>query len=190
MLFCSDCFAKEPIFSSPYVYRYNYGILSAFGQGQMGNDTAIAPDRNMDFTFYQAFLGFRLSNYRFSAVAEYAYVIQTTHVEDVANTNLKGQNFAYGPKFEYYDGKQSIGFIYRLKSTYDLKKLDVNNNKHYYSSQTGFNIQYTRRVKDNLGFAIDYAREEYGHSLPDKVKWDRLSIGIVFSNFDKYPYPL
>lgn len=192
MLFCSDSFAvlRKPFFLSPYVYRYNYGASMLFGQGQMGNNTTIAPYRDMDYTTVQGFLGFRISHFRFSVVGEYSYVIQTTNVVEVANTNLKGQSFAYGPKFEFYDGQQAIGFIYRLRSTYDLKKVDINYEKQQYNSTTGFNIQYTRRIKGKVGFVIDYAREEYGRSLPDRISWDRLSIGITYSNFDKKPYPL
>ncbi len=190
MLWCNDSFARPPQFSNPMVHRFNYGFVGLFGQGQMGNAKANSPYRNMDFTTYQAFLGFRISNYRFSAAAEYSYVAQKTNVEAVANTNLTGQSFSYGPKIEYYDGKESIGFIYRLNSNFNLNKLDANNNKQYYASKTGMNIQYTRRLKNNLGIVIDYAREEYGKSLPDKIKWDRISIGFIFSNFDKYPFPL
>lgn len=190
MLSCSNSFARSPQFNNPMVHRFNYGFSGLFGQGQMGNAKANSPNRNMDFTTYQAFLGFRVSNYRFSAVGEYSYVAQKTNVEAVANTNLSGQSLSYGPKIEYYDGKESIGFIYRLNSNFRLNKLDANNNRQYYASKTGINIQYTRRLKNNLGIVIDYAREEYGRSLPDKIRWDRISIGFVISNFDKHPFPL
>jgi len=190
MLLCSDSFARSPQFNSPMVHRFNYGFLGLFGQGKMGNAKTYSLYRNMDFTTYQVFLGFRISNYRFSAVGEYAYVAQKTDVEVVSNTNLSGQSLAYGPKIEYYDGRESIGLIYRLDSRFNLRRLDVNNNKQFYSSKTGFNIQYTRRLKNNLGIVIDYTREEYERSLPEPVKWDRLSIGFVISNFDKHPFPL
>lgn len=178
------------MFNSPLVYRFNAGIIGLFGQGKMGNAADSAPYRNMDFTTYQGFLGFRVSTYRFSVVGEYSYVAQKTEVAEVGYTNLKGQSYAYGPKIEYYDGRQSFGVFYRYNSNYHLYKLDLNYNEQYYSSKTGYNIQYTRRLKNKLGFVIDYAREEYGQSLPDKVTWDRLSIGFIFSNFDRNPYPV
>lgn len=156
----------------------------------MGNAKTYSPYRNMDFTTYQAFLGFRISNYRFSIAGEYSYVAQKTDVEVVSNTNLSGQGLVYGPRIEYYDGKESIGIIYRLDSRFNLNKSDANGNKQFYSSKTGFNIQYTRRIKNKLGIVIDYTREEYGRSLPEPVKWDRLSIGFIFTNFDKSPFPL
>ena len=123
-------------------------------------------------------------------MGEYAYVAQRTSVAEVANTNLSGQSLSYGPKVEYYDGKESIGLFFRLNSGYSLNKSDVNGDTQYYSAKTGFNIQYTRRLKGKLGVVVDYAREEYGRSLPDSVKWDRLSVGFVLTNYDKYPFPL
>lgn len=192
ILLCSGSYARtrKPIFASSSVYRYNYGFSGLFGLGEMGNDTATSPYRTIDFTTYQAFLGFRLSNYRFSAFGEYSYGAQQKNVAEVANTNLAGQGLAYGPKFEFYDGKQSIGLIYRMNSRYKLNKRDINNNEQNYTSKVGFSVQYTHRLKNQLGIVLDYTREEYLKSLPENVKWDRLSIGLIISNFDKYPYPL
>lgn len=156
----------------------------------MGNAKTSSQYRNMDFTTYQAFLGVRFSYFRLSATGEYSYVAQKTDVEDVENTNLSGQSVAYGPKFEYYDGKESIGIFYRTNSSYKLNKPDANGEEQFYSSKTGFNIQYTRRIKSHFGIVIDYAREDYSKSLPDTVKWDRLSVGFIITNFDRHPFPL
>lgn len=190
-LLCGQSFAvRAPNFRNPQVPRFNYGFIGLFGQGQMGNNTDAAPPRDMDFTTYQAFVGFRVNKYRYSIVGEYSYVAQMVEAETVSNSNLAGQSYTYGPKFEYYDGKQSFGLIYRVKSAYRLNKLDANDHRQYYGAKTGFNIQYTHRVKGRLGLVIDYAREEYDRSLADKVKWERVSIGFIFSNFDKSPFPL
>lgn len=194
LLCCSEfsfALSKTPMFSSSSVYRYNYGILMMTGQGYMGNGLATAPYRKMGTAQVQAFLGFRYNYFRYSVTAEYANVVQLTEPAEVGNTNMAGVSFSYGPKIEYYTGSQSIGVVYRLKSVYDLRKLDINNNKQYYASEHSFEFQYTQRVYNKLGIAIGLAQERFDQSLTDgSVKWDRLSIGVIFSNFDKHPYPM
>ena len=52
-----------------------------------------------------------------------------------------------------------------------------------YKSKGGFQVQYYRQIKKRFGFVIDYTTETFDDSLASVVKWDRIGLGIVLTNF-------
>lgn len=171
-------------------YKSNNKVMSAGfsligSQGTMGNGLEDAPDRDMYFYPLQLFVGVRMGKIRLSAVAEYMQSSQITLAEEVGNTNVTGSGVAFGPRLDYYDGKQSFGVIYRTSHTYQLEKPDINNAMQAYKANNGYTIQYTRQLKGRLGFVLDYTQEEFSESLDTApVKWNRAGFGLIYSNFD------
>lgn len=199
--FCILFFVQQPVqarkqftgFSfkgNPTAYKSNNKTFTAGfaligGQGKMGNDLADAPSRDLFFMPIQVFMGFRFGKFRLCAEAEYMQVSQSTDAAEVANTNTSGSGVAYGPRLDYYDGKQSFGVFYRTSDTYRLDKPDINNVNQEYKASSGYTLQYTRRLFGRLGIVLDYSQEEFTQSLTTaNIKWNRAGIGIIFSNFD------
>ena len=171
-------------------YKSNNKIMSAGfsligSQGKMGNGLDDAPDRDMYFYPLQLFVGVRMGKVRLSAVAEYMQGSQITLADEVNNTNVTGSGVAFGPRLDYYDGKQSFGAFYRASHTYQLEKPDINNDMQAYKGKSGYTVQYTRQLKGRLGFVLDYTQEEFSESLDTApVKWNRAGFGLIYSNFD------
>ena len=183
--------SPPPAFFHKKVHRYNYGISILGGEGQMGNGADDAPSRDMQYTTIQGFAGFRVSYFRFSIATEFMKAAQVDDADEFSNTNIGGYSFGYGPKIDFYDGRYSIGFIYRAKNTYYLDKKDINGDKQPYEANSGFNFQVSRRITPKYGIIIDYAQETFNDSLPSRnIKWNRISIGLIISNFDKKPFPI
>lgn len=165
---------------------YSAGLIVMGGQGSMGNSLSDAPDRDMNHMPVQIFFGFHFSKFRFALNAEYSKVSQSTDPLEVGNTNIAGTGLAVGPRFEYYDGAQSFGVFYRASESYRLDRPDLDNRQREYKSSNGLGVQYTRRLSGRLGFALDYTKETFTESLDTKnIEWDRISIGLIYSNFDK-----
>ncbi len=183
--------SPPPPFFHKKVHRYNYGVSFLGGTGQMGNGSDDAPSRNMQYTTLQGFAGFRISYFRFSIAAEIMKAAQVDDATQFSNTNIGGYGIGYGPKIDFYDGRYSIGFIYKASNTYTLDKKDINGDSQKYKANNGFNFQVSRRITPRYGIIIDYARETFNDSLPTRnIYWDRISIGLIISNFDKKPFPV
>ena len=169
--------------SNNKVFTAGFSVIGA--QGNMGNGLADAPNRKLYYMPVHLFLGFRFGKFRLCGAAEYMQGSQITNATDVANTNTSGSGIAYGPRFDYYDGKQSFGLFYRLSDNYKLAKPDINNTLQQYSATGGYTVQYTHRLIGRLGFVLDYTSEVFTKSLSTaNVKWDRTGIGLIFTNFD------
>ncbi len=180
-----------PAFFHKKVHRYNYGISILGGEGKMGNGSFDAPSRDMQYTTIQGFTGFRVSYFRFSIAAEIMKAAQVDDALEFSNTNIGGLGFGYGPKIDFYDGRYSIGFIYKANNAYALDKKDINGVSQMYKANSGFNFQVSRRITPRYGVIIDYAQETFNDSLVTRnIKWDRISIGLIISNFDKSPFPI
>ncbi len=172
--------------SSTKTNPYSAGFIVTGGQGSMGNGLIDAENRDMNHMPVQIFFGFRFSKFRFALNAEYSKVSQSTDPLEVDNTNIAGTGLAVGPRLDYYDGKQSFGVFYRASDSYRLDRPDINNEQREYKSTNGIGVQYTRRISGRLGIAIDYTKETFTESLDTKnINWDRISIGLIYSNFDK-----
>jgi len=73
--------------------------------------------------------------------------------------------------------------VYRASTSYTLEKQTAAGVSATYKG-SGFSIQYTRQIKKRFGFVIDYTTETFNDSLASgNIKWDRIGLGIVFSNF-------
>ena len=169
--------------SNSKVFSAGFSVIA--GKGQMGNGLTDAPDRDMYFHPAQLFIGIRLWKIRLSAMAEYMQASQITDSAEVANTNVTGTGIAFGPRLDYYNGKQSLGVFYRISDSYQLEKTDINNNKQEYTAKAGYTVQYIHRLKGFIGIVLDYTQEEFTESLDTApIKWNRAGLGLVFSNFD------
>jgi len=164
--------------------RFSAGVMALFGTGKMGNGLADAPDRDMTFTPIDLFLGVNIKKFRLGLNYDYMMVGQTTDPTTVANTNVSGTGAAPGIRLEYYDGKTSAGLVYRLSNTYNLDKITFSGNKAVYTGTGGLTIQFTRQIRNKIGLVLDYTTETFSDSLTTgKVKWSRMGLGIVYSNF-------
>lgn len=188
--FARKTFSGYSFNGDPSAQKSNSKVISAGfsvigAKGKMGNGLADAPDRDMYFYPAQLFIGIRLWKIRLSAMAEYMQGSQITMASEVANTNVTGTGIAFGPRLDYYNGRQSLGVFYRTSNTYQLEKTDINNNKQEYIAEGGYTVQYTHCLGGKFGLVLDYTQEEFTESLDTApVKWNRAGLGFVFSNFD------
>ncbi|OFZ31481.1 MAG: hypothetical protein A2622_02540 [Bdellovibrionales bacterium RIFCSPHIGHO2_01_FULL_40_29] len=165
--------------------RFTAGAMILVGQGQMGNGTDV-PDRAMMHTPVALFAGFNMKKFRLGINYEYNLAGQTADPASVSNQNLSGKGAAMGVRAEFYDGKQSFGLIYRLSNTYTLDKPTLAGVSSTYKAAGGFSVQYYRQIKKRFGFVVDYTTEAFTESVPapsENIKWSRISLGIVFTNF-------
>lgn len=166
--------------------KFSVGAMILFGQGKMGNGSDV-PDRDMLSTPVILFTGFNLKKFRLGLNYEYNMSGQTTDPASInGNQNLSGKGAAIGARLEYYDGKQAAGIIYRLSDTFNLDKPTASGASSTYSGGGGISVQYYRQFKKNFGFVLDYTTETFATSVPapsTAIKWTRMSVGIVFTNF-------
>lgn len=165
--------------------RFSAGAMVLLGQGQMGNGADV-PDRAMMHTPIGLFGGVNFKKFRVGVNYEYNMVGQTAEPSGVMNQNLSGSGSAPGLRLEYYDGKQAAGLIYRLSHDYKLDKPTQTGLTSTYKGAGGFTLQYYRQFKKRFGFVLDYTTETFKESVPapsQNVKWSRISVGIVFTNF-------
>ncbi len=171
--------------SAQAVPRFSGGAMILLGQGQMGNGADI-PDRAMMHTPIGLFGGVNFKKFRVGVNYEYNMAGQSADPAGVNGQNLSGSGSAPGVRLEYYDGKQSAGLIYRLSHDYKLDKPTQTGLTSTYKGAGGFSLQYYRQFKKRFGFVLDYTTETFKESVPalsQNVKWSRISVGIVFTNF-------
>ena len=167
------------------VPRFSGGAMVLLGQGQMGNGADVA-DRAMMHTPIGLFGGINFKKFRVGVNYEYNMAGQTADPTSLMNQNLSGSGSAPGVRLEYYDGKQAAGLIYRLSHTYKLDKPTQAGLTSTYKGDGGFTLQYYRQFKKRFGFVLDYTTETFKESVPapsQNIKWSRISVGIVFTNF-------
>lgn len=164
--------------------KFSFGLMALGGTGKMGNGLADAPDRDMFYTPVGLFAGFNLKKFRIGLNYEYMIAGQTTEPSTVANTNLSGTGTSPGLRLEYYDGKNAFGIVYRVSDSFTLDKVTFAGAKATYKGSGGISIQYMRQLKNKIGLVVDYTTETFSDSLSTgNVKWSRMGLGIVFSNF-------
>lgn len=167
------------------VPRFSAGAMVLLGQGQMGNGSDV-PDRAMMHTPVALFGGVNFKKFRVGINYEYNLVGQTADPASVNDQNLSGTGTSPGLRLEFYDGKQSAGLIYRLSNTYNLDKPTKIGSASSYKASGGFSVQYYRQFKKRFGFVLDYTTEAFTESVAppsDNIKYSRISLGIVFTNF-------
>lgn len=163
--------------------RVSFGLAAMAGKGTMGNGLVDAPDRDMMFVPISFFAGFNIKKIRIGVNYEYMMGNQTTDPVDVANTNVTGTGSSLGARVDYYSGVQSFGIVYRASDSYSLEKQTFAGTTATYKG-TGLSVQYMRQLRNRFGFIIDYTTGEFKESLSTgNVKWNRVGLGIVFSNF-------
>ncbi len=162
--------------------KFSIGAMVEAGQGKMGNGVDV-PDRNMIYTPVSFFMGYNIRKLRLGLNYEYNIAGQSVDPAEVGGQNISGKGTAPGVRIDYYDGKQSFGVIYRVSDTFTLDKATVQGTTAVYKSKGGFQVQYFRQVKKRFGFVIDYTTETFDDSLTNNVKWDRIGLGVVLTNF-------
>jgi hypothetical protein len=183
ILFVLSCLVTTEALAKSQPPKFSAGAMLLAGKGKMGNGLADAPERDMTYIPVGLFAGVNFKKFRLGLNYEYMMSNQNTDPVQVANTNTSGTGTSIGARLEYYDGKQSIGAVYRASSTYNLEKQTVAGENATYTG-SGFSLQYTRQIKKRFGFVIDYTTETFTDSLVSgNVKWDRIGLGIVFTNF-------
>lgn len=164
--------------------RFSIGLYGLAGQGKMGNIPTDVVERDMFHTPAGLFLGFNWRRVRFGANYEYSSIGQTTDTATVGDTNLSGTSTSPGVRLEYYDGKTSFGFIYRISDEFKLDRVTFQGEESKYKGSGGYSVQITRQMKKSVGILIDYSAQEYNESRPaGNVKWTRVGLGLVISNF-------
>ena len=165
--------------------KFSGGAMILFGQGQMGNGSDV-PDRTMVSTPIEIFGGINFKKFRLGLNYEYNMSGQSADPATISGQqNLSGKGSAIGLRLEYYDGKQSGGLVYRLSDTYALDKLTASGAASTYKG-SGITIQYTRQISKRIGFVLEYTTETFTESVPapsGAIKWNRMAVGVIFSNF-------
>lgn len=182
-IFALGCLVTTETFAQSQPPRFSAGAMLLAGKGKMGNGLADAPERDMTYIPVGLFAGVNFKKFRVGLNYEYMMSSQDTDPAEVANTNVSGNGTSIGARLEYYNGKHSIGAVYRASTTYTLEKQTAAGVSATYKG-SGFSLQYTRQIKNRFGFVIDYTQETFNDSLASgNIKWDRVGLGIVFSNF-------
>lgn len=185
ILFTLSFFSQSSFAASGGASKFSAGAMVLFGQGTMGNGTDV-PDRAMIHTPIGLFAGVNMKKFRLGLNYEYNMAGQSADPATLSNQNLSGKGSAMGVRLEYYDGKQAAGLIYRLSDTYSLEKPTIAGTSSTYKASGGISIQYYRQIKKRFGFVIDYTTETFKESVPapsEAIKWSRIAVGIVFTNF-------
>lgn len=160
------------------------GAMMLFGSGKMGNDSDVL-SRSMIYTPIVIFGGFNIRSFRLGINYEYNLVGQSDDPASVGNQNLGGKGSSMGLRMDYYNGKTSVGAIYRMSDKYTLDKPTLTGQTSEYEGTSGFGFQYYRQIKKKIGIVLDYSMGEMKSSAANSnnIKWDRIGVGLVFSNF-------
>lgn len=160
------------------------GAMMLFGSGKMGNDTDVL-QRSMLHTPIAIFAGFNIKNYRIGLNYEYNLVGQSDDPASFSNQNIGGKASSAGLRLDYYNGKTSFGLIYHVSDKFTLDKPTLAGAVSEYEGKSGFSLQFYRHIKKRFGIVVDYSMGEYKSTAAnsDDLKWDRASLGLVFSNF-------
>ena len=156
------------------------------GQGKMGNGDLnnISPQASVQYIPFGIFLGFSYKKFRLGYDYEYVYANQTTSPSEVNYTNTSGQEQSSGIRLDYYNGQLSVGVIYKSDQNFKLTQKTGNGLSSEYKSNNSYAFQVMYHLRKRVGVILDYSQCEYNESLPDaNVKSNRLSIGLVLSNF-------
>lgn len=166
--------------------KASVGAMMLFGSGKMGNTTDVL-SRSMIYTPVALFAGYNIKKLRIGINYEYNLAGQSEDPASLGNQNVSGNGSTMGLRLDYYDGKQSLGAIYHLSEKYTLSKPTVSGDTSEYEGKMGFGIQYYRQFKNKIGFVLDYTSADMKSSAAnsDDIKWDRVSLGLVFTNFGK-----
>lgn len=183
ILFVLSCLVTTEAFAQSQPPRFSAGAMLMAGKGKMGNGLADAPERDMTYIPVALFAGVNMKKFRLGLNYEYMMSSQNTDPAEVANTNTSGTGNSIGLRLEYYDGKNAFGAVYHASTTYTLEKQTAAGVSATYKG-TGMSVQYMRQLKNRIGFVIDYTTGEFNDSLASgNIKWNRIGLGIVFSNF-------
>lgn len=173
------------LFSSvSYGQKASVGAMLLFGTGKMGNTTGVL-SRSMIYTPVALFAGYNIKKFRVGINYEYNLVGQSEDPASLGNQNLGGKGANMGLRLEFYDGKQAAGMVYHLSERYTLDKPTLLGAASVYEGKSGFSFQYYRQFKNRFGFVIDFSSGDMKSvgANTDDIKWDRIGLGIVFTNF-------
>ncbi|MEK6627278.1 MAG: hypothetical protein AABY53_01525 [Bdellovibrionota bacterium] len=185
---------KQLIFISVFLFyssvfaqaKASAGAMLLFGTGSMGNSTD-ALSRAMAYTPVILFAGYNIKKFRIGLNYEYNLVGQTADPADFSNQNLGGSGSAMGLRLEFYDGKQAAGLVYRASEKYKLTKPTALGTSADYDGTAGFGFQYYRRIKNKYGIVLDFSSGAMKSSAGNTadIQWNRVALGLVFTNFAK-----
>lgn len=160
------------------------GAMVLFGTGKMGNTTDVL-ERSMIYTPVSLFVGFYLKKIRLALNYEYNLVGQSDDPASYSNQNIGGKGSSIGARIGYYDGKNAFDVIYRASEKYTLDKPTLAGTVADYDGKSGYTIQFYRQIKKRVGFVIDYTSMDMksNGANSDDIKWNRIGIGLVLTNF-------
>ena len=162
------------------------GAMMLFGTGKMGNSSDVL-NRSMIYTPIALFAGLNIKKFRLGINYEYNLAGQSEDPASLGNQNVGGKGSIMGIRFDYYDGTQSAGLVYHMSSKYILDKPTLAGTVADYEGKMGFSLQYYRQIKKKIGFVVDYTSSDMKSSVAntDDIKWDRIGVGLVFTNFGR-----
>lgn len=162
------------------------GAMVLLGTGKMGNTTDVM-SRSMMYTPVALFVGYNLAKFRMGLNYEYNLAGQTDDPATFSNQNMGGKGSIVGLRLDYYNGKQSIGLIYHVSEKYNLDKPTIAGTVAGYDGKSGFGFQYYRQFKNKIGVVFDYTTASLKSSAANSndINMDRISLGLVFTNFAK-----
>jgi hypothetical protein len=161
---------------------FSAGLIFAAGQGPMGNQSNVL-NRSMIHTYGTFFFGVNLSRIRLGVNCEYNLIGQYDDPADYSDQNISGKASSLGARLDYYDGIQSFGVAYRFSDSYVSNKSTAAGTLSNYTGTSGYQVQYYRQIIKKIGFMVEYANQTYDDSLIENIKWERYSIGLIFTNF-------
>ena len=164
--------------------KLSAGAMMLFGSGKMGNSTDVL-NRSMIYTPIALFAGYNINKFRLGFNYEYNLAGQSEDPANLGNQNVGGKGASMGLRFDYYNGKQSVGMIYHLSEKYTLDKPTILGTTADYDGKSGFTLQYYRQFKKKIGIVLDYTTVELKSSAGNTadLKFDRIGLGLVFTNF-------
>lgn len=160
------------------------GAMVLLGQGKTGNDTDVL-SRSMIHTPIVLFGGFNIKKLRIGLNYEYDMIGQSDDPASFSNQNIGGKTSSAALRLDYYNGTTSFGVSYRLMDKYTLDKPTLSGATSEYEGKGSYGLQVYTQIKRKFGIVADYSMGEYKSSNGNSndIKWDRISLGIVFTNF-------
>ena len=160
------------------------GGMVLFGSGTTGNNTDVL-SRSIVHSAIGLFAGVNIKKFRLGLNYEFDTAGQSADPTTLNNTNISGKISAAGLRFDFYDGKQSAGLIYRASEKYTLDKPTLNGNTSTYNGKGSISVQYYRQLRKKIGFVIDYTAGQFTSATANTndLTWNRISLGLVLTNF-------
>lgn len=155
----------------------NYGVYGLYGTGEVQDQMT---QETLNYNSVGFLLGKSVSLFKLSLNFEY----QKANQVEQSLYNYSGSSLNSGVRLDVtFAKKNTVGIVYKLLDNYELTTLDSLGNVVKYKNNSGFSVQYLRKVFGNFGFLVDYSSQKYlNETSNNQMSQSRMSLGLAYSN--------